>query len=228
MMQNTVTMAELSYIAPELFLAAMASVILIVDAYVGTRWRSGALLLSLVTLVGTIILIVAHGGHESRWLFNGMFVDDAMADLLKIAIVAVTFFVFVYSRVYLADRSMLRGEYFVLGLFGVLGMMVLASASHFLSLYLGLELLALCLYALVAFQRDSARATEAAMKYFVLGALASGMLLYGMSMIYGVTGSLGMGEIATAIERGVSGELILTFGLVFLRSEEHTSELQSH
>ncbi|MCR4302591.1 MAG: NADH-quinone oxidoreductase subunit NuoN, partial [Sulfuricaulis sp.] len=109
-----------------------------------------------------------------------------------------------------------RGEYFVLGLFGVVGMMVMASASHFLTLYLGLELLSLSLYAMIAFQRDSGTATEAAMKYFVLGAIASGMLLYGMSMLYGATGSLEIAAVAKAIAKMSPDNIILIFGLVFV------------
>ena len=145
-----------------------------------------------------------------------MFVRDALSDLLKLAIYLVTLCVFVYSRDYLRDRGMYRGEYFVLGLFGVVGMMIMASASHFLTLYLGLELLSLSLYAMVAFQRDSAQATEAAMKYFVLGALASGMLLYGMSMLYGATGSLEIAVVKQALVRLSPDNVVLIFGLVFV------------
>jgi NADH-quinone oxidoreductase subunit N len=111
---------------------------------------------------------------------------------------------------------MFRGEYYVLGLLGVVGMMIMASASHFLTLYLGLELLSLSLYAMVAFQRDSAVATEAAMKYFVLGAIASGMLLYGMSMLYGVTGNLEIAAVARSIANMPADNIILIFGLVFV------------
>jgi NADH-quinone oxidoreductase subunit N len=145
-----------------------------------------------------------------------MFVRDGLADLLKLAIYAVGSGVFVYSREYLRARGLDRGEYFVLGLFGVLGMMVMVSAGHFLTLYLGLELLSLSLYAMIAFQRDSATATEAAMKYFVLGALASGMLLYGMSMLYGMTGSLEIGAVRRALTPALAGQVALAFGLVFV------------
>jgi NADH-quinone oxidoreductase subunit N len=136
--------------------------------------------------------------------------------LLKLGTYAITFFVFAYSRDYLRDRGMYRGEYFVLGLLGVVGVMVMASASHFLTLYLGLELLSLSLYAMIAFQRNSGSATEAAMKYFVLGAIASGMLLYGMSMIYGATGSLEIAAVSRAIGKMSPDNIILIFGLVFV------------
>src|SRR5690349_9631935 len=111
---------------------------------------------------------------------------------------------------------MLRGEYFVLGLFGVVGMMVMVSASNFLPLYLGLELLSLSQYSMVAFQRDSATATEAGMKYFILGAMASGMLLYGMSMLYGATGSLDIATVRHAIGTMNANDIVLVFGLVFI------------
>src|SRR6266481_7331795 len=167
--------------AAEIFVFTMACIILLVELYVPPRARSISYILSQLTLVGAAAItlgLINTSGH----FFNGMYVADPLAVLLKLAIYLLTFFVFAYSRDYLRAREMLRGEYFVLGLFGVVGMMVMVSASHFLPLYLGLELLSLSLYSMVAFQRDSATATEAAMKYFVLGAVASGVLLYGMSM----------------------------------------------
>jgi NADH-quinone oxidoreductase subunit N len=124
--------------------------------------------------------------------------------------------ILVYARPYLAARGMFRGEFFALVLFATLGMMVMISANHLLTLYLGLELLTLSLYAMVALQRDSAVATEAAMKYFVLGALASGMLLYGMSMLYGATGTLGIPQLAEIILAGAAREVVLVFALVFV------------
>jgi len=145
-----------------------------------------------------------------------MFVDDAMADALKLMIVLAVSVLLVYSRRYLQARDMYRGEFYTLTLFSVLGMMVMVSANHFITLYLGLELLSLSLYAMIALQRDSAVATEAAMKYFILGALASGMLLYGMSMVYGATGSLQVTDIANVIARGEGSRTVLVFGLVFI------------
>ena len=136
--------------------------------------------------------------------------------MLKLFLYLTVAVVLVYSRDYLRVRGLYKGEFFVLALFALLGMMVMVSASHFLTLYLGLELLSLSLYAMVALQRDSSVATEAAMKYFVLGALASGMLLYGMSMVYGVTGSLGLGDMAIALQAAPSMRIPLVFGLVFI------------
>jgi NADH-quinone oxidoreductase subunit N len=147
---------------------------------------------------------------------NGLFIDDPLSDVLKLFLYLTVAIVMVYSRDYLRERGLFKGEFFVLALFATLGMMVMVSASHFLTLYLGLELLSLSLYAMVALQRDSSVATEAAMKYFVLGALASGMLLYGMSMVYGVTGSLGLGSIAQALQHGSDLQIPLVFGIVFI------------
>jgi NADH-quinone oxidoreductase subunit N len=139
-----------------------------------------------------------------------------MADVLKIAVCLTVAVMLAYSRAYVAARDMYRGEFFALSLFATLGMMVMISANHFLVLYLGLELLSLSLYAMVALPRDAGNSSEAAMKYFVLGALASGMLLYGMSMIYGATGSLEVTEVAQRIFDGEAIPTILIFGLVFV------------
>jgi NADH-quinone oxidoreductase subunit N len=143
-------------------------------------------------------------------------VDDLMSDVLKLLVYLGVMVMLVYSRPYIAARGMFRGEFFVLVLFATLGMMVMISASHLLTLYLGLELFSLSLYSLVALQRDSAVATEAAMKYFVLGSLASGMLLYGMSMLYGATGTLGIAQLAEIILAGGAREVALVFALVFI------------
>ena len=146
----------------------------------------------------------------------GHYIKDAMGDLLKLFIYLTCAAVFLYSRDYLRRRDLFKGEYYVLGLFGVLGMMVMVSAHSLLSVYLGLELLSLSLYALVATDRDSPVASEAAMKYFVLGSLASGMLLYGISMIYGATGSVDLQVVADAVSKQGADNLVLVFGLVFL------------
>lgn len=200
---------------PEIFVCAMACVILIADLYLSPRNQSVSYVLAQFTLVVAAVLTIA-GADTSGHFFNRMFVADPLSTLLKLAIYALTFFVFAYSRDYLRERGILRGEYFVLGLFGVVGMMVMVSAYHFLPLYLGLELLSLSLYSMVAFQRDSAVATEAAMKYFVLGAMASGMLLYGMSMLYGATGSLEIPAVRQAITGMKPNDIVLIFGLVFI------------
>ena len=149
-------------------------------------------------------------------LFHNMFVDDLMSDVLKLLTYLAVSMMLVYSRSYLMARGLFTGEFMVLALFATLGMMVMISASHFLTLYLGLELLSLSLYAMVALQRDSAVATEAAMKYFILGALASGLLLYGMSMLYGATGSLDVDRIAMPFTSGTANKQLLVFGLVFV------------
>jgi NADH-quinone oxidoreductase subunit N len=150
------------------------------------------------------------------YAFNGLVVDDLMSDVLKVMIYLGMTIALVYVRAYNAARALFTGEFFTLALFATLGMLVMVSANHFLTLYIGLELLSLSLYAMVALQRDSARATEAAMKYFVLGALASGMLLYGMSMLYGATGSLDLESVSAAMAGGLGSSNVLVLGLVFV------------
>ena len=202
--------------APEILLLTMVCVILVVDLFLSDARRVWTYALSQLSLVGTAALVFVVGGEDVAYTFNGMFVDDPMADVLKIAVCLTVAVMLAYSRDYVAARDMYRGEFFVLSLFATLGMMVMISANHFLVLYLGLELLSLSLYAMVALPRDSGNSTEAAMKYFVLGALASGMLLYGMSMIYGATGSLEVTEVAQRIFDGDAIPTILIFGLVFV------------
>jgi NADH-quinone oxidoreductase subunit N len=203
----------------EIFLIGMACVILLVDLYLPERLREVTYVLSLLALVGCAALtlfVAAATGGQVAYTFNGMFVSDPMANVLKFFIYIAVALCLVYSRSYLADRGLYRGEFFVMTLFATLGMMVMVSANHFLTMYLGLELMSLCLYSLVALNRDSAVATEAAMKYFVLGALSSGLLLYGMSMLYGATGSLEITRVAEALQAGGANRTILVFGLVFL------------
>jgi NADH-quinone oxidoreductase subunit N len=201
---------------PEIFLLVMVSVILIADLFTSDRNRARIYTLSQVTLAGCALLTIYTFTKQPVFTFNGMFVDDALSDVLKIMLYITVSVVLVYSREYIAHRGLFRGEFFALVLFALLGMMVMVSANHFLTLYLGLELLALSLYALVALQRDSAQATEAAMKYFILGALASGLLLYGMSMLYGATGSLDLAKVSAAIQSGMANKSLLVFGLVFV------------
>ena len=202
--------------APEIVLLTMVCVILVVDLFLSDARRVWTYALSQLSLIGTAVLVFIMGGEDVAYTFNGMFVDDPMADVLKIAVCLTVAVMLAYSRAYVAARDMYRGEFFVLSLFATLGMMVMISANHFLVLYLGLELLSLSLYAMVALPRDAGNSTEAAMKYFVLGALASGMLLYGMSMIYGATGSLEVTEVAQRIFDGEAIPTILIFGLVFV------------
>ena len=185
--------------AAEIFLLGMACIVLVVDVYLPERFRRFTYQLSQASLAGAALLVLATFPETRATTFEGAFVADPMAAVLKVFILVVSGFGLFYSRVHLEARRLMRGEYFVLGLFAVLGMLVLVSAGSFLTLYLGLELLSLSLYAMVALDRESRLASEAAMKYFVLGALASGMLLYGISMIYGSTGSLGFGAVAESV-----------------------------
>ncbi len=201
---------------PEIFVFTMACVILVVDLYLSKEQRAISYGLTLLTLGVGMMLSIMSFSAEPVFTFNNMFVDDALSDVVKIAICLITLLVFIYSREYIEARGLYKGEYFVLGLFAVVGMMVMASANHFLVLYLGLELLSLSLYSLVAFQRDSELATEAAMKYFVLGALASGMMLYGMSILYGLTGSLDIPTVRKAVGGMSPDDVVLIFGLVFV------------
>ena len=202
----------------EMFLASAASLILIVDLFLSDTKRVWTYLFTQLTLLGTILILVVTASPAIVYTFSDMFVDDVMSDTLKIMTCFALSVMLILSRQYMLERGLFRGEFFVLILFALLGMMVMISAHHFLTLYLGLELLTLCSYALVALERDSARSTEAAMKYFVLGALASGLLLYGMSMLYGATGSLDIGKVAHAVQQGVHGgdKTVLVFGLVFV------------
>ena len=202
--------------APELFLVGMACFILLADISVGRRWPSLVPLLSIGTLLFCGAITFATTDLRSVLTFSNMFVDDQLSDLLKFLTYGSVVTVLVYSRGYLKARNLDKAEFYLLVLFATLGMMVMISANHLLTLYLGIELLSLSLYALVAIDRDSARATEAAMKYFVLGALASGLLLYGMSMVYGATGNLEIGAIAQTINQGEGNHAVLLLGLVFL------------
>ncbi len=201
---------------PELFLLGMVCVILVADLFVSDDNRVITYALTQLALAGCIVITYVTSSAEPAYTFSGMFVDDLMSDVLKLLVYLGVMAVLVYSRAYIAARGLFRGEFFVLALCATLGMMVMISANHLLTLYLGLELMSLSLYAMVALQRDSATATEAAMKYFVLGALASGMLLYGMSMLYGATGTLEITRIAQIILEGSGKDLVLVFALVFI------------
>ncbi|MGH8617848.1 MAG: NADH-quinone oxidoreductase subunit NuoN [Burkholderiales bacterium] len=202
---------------PELFVLAMVCVVLLVDLFLpeDRRWVTYAL--TMATLAGAFLLtLLGLGSEEVEYTFLGMFVYDLLAHVLKLLVYLTVGAILVYGRGYLRDRGLYRGEFFTLSLFATLGMMIMISAANLLILYLGLELLSLSLYALVALQRDSTRATEAAMKYFILGALASGLLLYGMSMLYGATGTLSLQEISEAVASGEAHSVLMLFGLVFV------------
>ncbi|HNP25672.1 MAG TPA: NADH-quinone oxidoreductase subunit NuoN [Nitrosomonas sp.] len=200
----------------EIFLLVMVCVVMLVDLAAGEKRRYITYLLTQAILLGCAFLTFISFSSETTYTFSGMFVDDAMADILKILVYATVSAVLIYSYTYVKERGILTGEFFSLILFATLGMMVMISASHFLTLYIGLELLSLSLYVLVALKRDSIVATEAAMKFFVLGALASGFLLYGMSMVYGATGSLHINNVSEAIRNGVGNHEVLVVGLVFI------------
>ncbi len=212
------TLSAADYLAvwPEILVLVMVCAILVADLFLRESQRGIGYVLTLATLATAAGMIALSSRPGRIVALNGMFVDDPMADALKVAVCLVAAVTVIYSRGYAAARGLFRGELFTLLLFATLGMMVMISANHLLMLYLGLELLSLSLYALVALQRDSRDATEAAMKYFVLGALASGLLLYGMSMIYGATGHLEIPKVAAAIAEGRANGTILMFGLVFL------------
>ena len=212
----TFSLATLAPAIPEMALLAFVSVLLVGDLFVSERGRHVTFWFAVASLLGTALLAAQMVGSPTVVTFSGMFVADPLSQVLKVAALLAVAVTLVYGRVYLQLRDLLRGEFLSLTLFATLGMMVMISAHHFLTLYLGLEILALSLYAMVALQRDSVRATEAAMKYFVLGALASGMLLYGMSMLYGATGSLDIARVATALGTAGASRTLAVFGLVFI------------
>jgi NADH-quinone oxidoreductase subunit N len=211
---------KLSWIAvfPDIILVTMACIILLVDLGVKSPRRAGTYALTLLTLavVAAIEAVYALNGL-TFYGFGNMVVSDPMGNWLKCFSCITLMVTLVYGRPYASDRGMLRGgEYFTLSLFALLGMFVMISGHNFLVLYMGLELLTLSSYALVALRRDNATATEAAMKYFVLGAMASGFLLYGLSMLYGATGSLDLNEVFNAIASRQVNHQVLVFGLVFI------------
>ncbi len=206
----------LSVILPELILLTVAFTVLMVAAFARDPGARISLWLSQLGLVAALIAVATQGSGEAGVWFDGLFVSDPLSIVLKLTILLLSLMVLIYSRSYLAARGILKGEYLALLLFAVQGAMVMASAHHLLSIYLGLELLSLSLYAMVAMQRDSKVASEAAAKYFVLGAIASGMLLYGMSIIYGVTGTLAVDRIAGVIATGDVPMGLSLFGAVFL------------
>ncbi|MDH1427669.1 NADH-quinone oxidoreductase subunit NuoN [Comamonas aquatica] len=205
-------------IYPEIVLLVMGCVITLVDLSVKSARRTGTYVLTMLTLAVVAIMqanYAASGNTFYGW--GNMVVSDAMGNWLKCFATVAMMVTLVYARPYAADRDMLRGgELFSLSTFALLGMFIMISANNLLLVYLGLELLTLASYALVALRRDHMPATEAAMKYFVLGSLASGFLLYGLSMVYGATGSLDIGEIFKAISSGELKHQVLVFGLVFV------------
>ena len=206
---------------PEIFLLIATSALLLIDMFLPAAKRNITYVLSLLILAGCALLTVGDfNAGATVYTFNNMFVSDPMSHLLKLFSYGAVAMTLIYSRSYATDRTMLSGnlggEFYVLALFALLGQMIMISANSMLIIYLGLELMSLSLYALIALRRDNAKATEAAMKYFILGALASGFMLYGISMLYGATGTLDLGELRLALENGSANGTIMIFGLVFL------------
>ena len=203
---------------PEIFLAAMIVFILLVDAFIHESKKSVNTLLTVVALVGAFILQVAvYAPGKIQVAFNNMFILDSMAQGMKLFTYIISIVTVIYVKQYINDKKMLKGEFYAIFLFSVLGMLVMISANNMLILYVGLELLSLALYGLIALNRDSLKATEAAMKFFILGALASGLLLYGISFIYGATGELQLEAVFKAIYASGGQNIgLLVFGLVFL------------
>jgi len=209
---------SIAAVYPEMVLAVMAIVIAMVDLFVKCPRRTPTYALSLLTMgVVAYMEAVAATQGQTVYSFGNMVVSDPMGSWLKCFAALAVMVTLVYGRPYAAERDMLRGgELFTLGLFALLGMFVMISGNNFLVLYLGLELLTLSSYAMVALRRDSAVASEAAMKYFVLGAMASGFLLYGLSMLYGATGSLDISTVFKAVASGQIKHQVLVLGLVFV------------
>lgn len=213
---------------PEIILLLLTIGILIVDMFLVRSKQIATWLLSLAAIAicaGTVLYFFSFycsQGYGKCYIFDKMFVSDPLSSLLKFFICLVMFVSFLYSRRYVNDRNMvggfIGGEYYILALFCLLGQMIIVSSANFLVLYLGIELMSLPLYALVAMQRNNSRVSEAAIKYFILGALGSGFLLYGISMMYGATGSLDLKEIAQICFLGHVDKTILVFGIVFIVS----------
>ncbi len=205
---------------PEIFLLCMASAALLIDVCLKERYQIITYIFVQLSLVAAFLLVMSqyHDYPSSIITFSGHYVVDKLAILTKLFVLVASFFAFVYARQYIKERHIARGEYYTLGLFAVMGMLIMASASSFLTIYLGLELLSLSLYAMVALQKNSGVASEAAMKYFVTGALASGLLLYGISMLYGITGSIEISTLGTVLQSGLHQDKVVMLALIFILS----------
>ena len=215
MLPNLVTAADLHLIIPEVFVCVAAFGLLMVDLFLSPQRRGLTHFLALLVLVAAAVLTVRDLATGQSFAFAGFFVRDVAGDVLKLGIFGTTALVLVYAKPYLQDRDLFKGEFYALVLFAVLGMMLMVSAAGLVTLYLGLELLALSSYGLVGMDRDNKVASEAAMKYFILGSMASGLLLYGMSMVYGATGSLQFDEIYAA-SAAAGNDTLLALGVVFM------------
>jgi NADH-quinone oxidoreductase subunit N len=210
------SLADVQPAAAEIFVALAACVLLLVDAVAGARARGAVFVLAIASLAGAAWVSSAVTPESRLVLLGGHFVADPMGTVLKLFAYGAAAVTLLYSRDYLERRELLKGEYLVLALFAVLGIQVIVAAGSLLSLYLGIEIMSLALYAMVAFDRDDGVAAESAMKYFVLGAIASGALLYGVSILYGVTGSFLLDGVARAIGSGGQAPIGLLFGLAFI------------
>ena len=212
--------AQMLLAAPEFWVLIMACVVMVADLFISEERRGIIHMLAMLTLVFAGIITLRHDylveGTRAVTAFNGAFIRDSMGDILKVFSFVMFGLIFTFAKHYLRSFGLFRSDFYTLSLFALLGIMLLISANSMLMIFLGLEMVTLATYALVAFNRKSGTGSEAAMKYFVLGAMASGMLLYGMSMIYGATGSLGLVEIAQAINSGSPNQTLLVFGLVFV------------
>ncbi|SFK26124.1 NADH-quinone oxidoreductase subunit NuoN [Rhodanobacter glycinis] len=209
------TFNDILVLLPEFYLVAAACLLLLLDAFMKPEQRGVLHWISIAVLLVAIYLVIAGQPPETVTAFGGMFVRDRAAEILKVFSLLSVVLVFIYSRPYLVDRKLFQGEFYTVMIFAVIGVMLLVSAGNLVMIYLGLELLTLSSYGLVALNRDSPLSSEAAMKYFVLGALSSGMLLYGMSMVYGAAGTLDLAALHGATAHAGMPHLML-FGLIFM------------
>lgn len=200
--------------AAELFVAGMSLLLLAFELF--SSRRGVGFFLAMLTLTGAAVITYTTADGQVSVTFSNLYISDLFGSFLKLLVYVAVAVMLVYTRDYLRVRGLDKNEFYLLVIYATLGMMVMISANHMLTIYLGLELLSLSMYALVAIDRDSFRCSEAAMKYFVLGAMASGLLLYGMSMVYGATGSLEISAVAQALSHGAVNKVVLVFGLVFL------------
>ncbi len=210
------TLTSFAPAMPEMFLLGMLSLVLVVDLFLTERTRHITYILSLLSLAGTFWLVLDGYPRLPELAFHGSYINDPMAALLKLFMLLAVMVVLVYSKEYIKQRDMYKGEFYLLVLFATLGMLVLASAHTLLTVYMGLELLSLSMYAMVALRRDNVDASEAAMKYFVLGAMASAMLLYGMSLVYGATGTLDFALMGEAAAKLPTNDVTMLFGIIFM------------
>ena len=207
---------QFSPATPEILLLIFLCSILVVDLFIEDEKRTVTYWLTIASLMITAWSVVISAPEGRTLLFDGSYVSDALSQVLKLGAIGIVGVGFLYARDYLRHNGLMKGEYYLLGLFGLLGMMIMISANSLLTMYLGLETLSLSLYALVAFDRNSAESAESAMKYFVLGAIASGSLLYGISWVYGVTGSVQFDQIAAVVRPDDINNMPLLFGMAFM------------